>query len=710
MDPGGTMRVDRDILWTHGNGVRAVLILMAGTLAAQCRADPPPAPGPPSATSTADSGSLDGLLNLDIDQLAKAPVTAPSMDMPVTSVTKEQSTVGRLSAAVFVITSEMIRRSGATTIPEALRMAPGLDVAQVNSNTWAISSRGFNWTFGNKLLVLIDGRTVYNHDFSGVYWDVQDVVLEDIDRIEVVRGPGGTLWGANAMNGVINIITKSSKDTQGAYVMAGGGSHELGMEVVRYGGKIGDDLTYRVYEKYFDRGPNVTEPEVSLPEPISDAWQQGRFGFRADWQPGRDKANLITVLGDHYVGSTDNSVIPFSGVALGSFNDRALPEHLTGEDLLFRWRHVYDDDSDWTFQTYYDNYMRSDAEQTEIDRTFDVDVQYRFRLSRRHTITCGAGFRNVESYLTGGDQLGNWFPHPAETTNYTSQFVQDEIAIVADRLTFTIGTKVEENPYTGLEYQPTARLIWTPDHKHSAWGAISRAVRTPSRIERQSTISLLPQPDDPLAVVPRISGSDGVLSEAVVAYELGYREQTTEQFSWDVATFYNVYDHLIIGPPAGDPFLEMSPLAPHIVYPLMYVNEAGGDTYGIELSSTYAVSKRWRITGQYTLFEMNLFDDPSNDYVDEDPKNQFYVRSSWDVRENLEFDMILRYVDRLVADDVPSYLTMDLRLAYRPRKNLELSVVGQNLLQEQHQEYNGGITTYATDVPRGVYGMITWRH
>ena len=416
------------------------------------------------------------------------------MDMPVTSVTKEQSTVGRSPAAVFVITNEMIRRSGATTIPEALRMAPGLDVAQVNSNTWAISSRGFNWTFGNKMLVLIDGRTVYNHDFSGMYWDVQDVVLEDIDRIEVVRGPGGTLWGANAMNGVINIITKSSKDTQGSYAMAGGGSHELGMETYRYGGKIGDDLTYRVYEKYFDRGPNVAVPGVSFPEPISDAWQQGRFGFRTDWQPGRDKANLITVQGDHYVGNTDNSIIPFSGLALGSFNDRGLPENLTGDNLLFRWRHVYDDDTDWTFQTYYDNYMRSDALQTEIDRTFDVDFQYRFPVGGRHKITCGGGFRNVESYLPGGDQLGNWFPYPSETTNYTSQFIQDEIAIVEDRLTFTIGTKLEENPYTGLEYQPTARLIWTPDHRHSLWGAISRAVRTPSRIEEQATISLLPQP------------------------------------------------------------------------------------------------------------------------------------------------------------------------------------------------------------------------
>ena len=272
------------------------------------------------------------------------------------------------------------------------------------------------------------------------------------------------------MNGVINIITKSSKDTQGLYMSMGGGSHDLGMETVRYGGKIGDDCTYRIYEKYFDTGPNVPEPGISLPEPISDAWQEGRFGFRAEWQPGGDKANLITVLGDHYLGSTDNSIIPFSGLALGSFNDRALTDNLSGEDLLVRWRRVNDNDTDWTFQAYYDNYMRSDADQTEIDRTFNVDFQYRFPVGERHKITCGVEYRNVESYLSGGDQLGNWFPNPSETTNYVDQFVQDEIAIVEDRLTFTIGSKLEEDPYTGLEYQPTARLIWTPDHKHSLWG------------------------------------------------------------------------------------------------------------------------------------------------------------------------------------------------------------------------------------------------
>ncbi len=376
------------------------------------------------------------------------------MDTPVTSVTKEQSTIGHSAAAVFVITSEMIRRSGATCVPEALRMAPGLDVAQVNSNTWAISCRGFNSAYSNKLLVLIDGRSVFNPDFNGVFWNVQDVLLEDVDRIEVIRGPGGTLWGINAVNGVINIITKKAGDTQGAYATAGGGSQKQLMDGVRYGGRIGDNCDYRIYAKQFNQGPGF-DPTGR----VDDSWQQGRFGFRADWVPDLDKSNTITIQGDHYVGSTDNSVIP---------TNPALPENQNGENLLLRWRHVNDQDSDWTLQAYYDDFMRSDILQTEQVRTFDVDFLYRFPLTDRQSITCGVGVRNVESYFPGGDTFTTYFPFPYFTTNYASQFIQDEITLVQDLLTFTIGTKLEEDPYDGLQYQPSARLLWTPDHHHSA--------------------------------------------------------------------------------------------------------------------------------------------------------------------------------------------------------------------------------------------------
>ena len=626
------------------------------------------------------------------------------MDAPVTSVTKEQSTVGRSAAAVFVITPEMIRRSGATTIPDALRMAPGMEVAQVNSNTWAVSSRGFNGPYAANLLVLIDGRAVYNPDFSGTYWNMQDVLLEDVERIEVVRGPGGTLWGANAVNGVINIITKTAKDTQGAYLMAGGGSHERMLDAFRYGGRIGEDLQYRIYGKYFDRGP---DPDPS--SPASDSWQQGRFGFRADWEPDCDKSNIFTIQGDHFVGNTANGIIP---------TDVGVSERQTGENLLMRWRHLCSDDSDWTLQTYYDKFSRGSVWQNETVKTFDVDFQYCFPLGERQKITCGANFRNVESLYVGGDQFTTWFPFPYFTTNYTGQFVQDEIAVVEDLVTFTLGAKLEQNPYTGLEYQPTARLLYTPDHKHSAWGAISRAVRTPSRQEEQNDITfpaLFP------GVYPRVGGSSGLVSEDMMAYELGYREQTTERFSWDLALFYNQYQHLI-GAIPGMPFPELDPAPFHIIVPAVMANGGSAETHGAELAVNYSVSEQWRLYAQYTFLQMQATAAPPvTSRTSFDPNNQFYLRSAWDLRKDLEFDLIARYVDSLPAADafgagipsIPSYITMDLRLAWRPREHLELAVVGQNLLQEQHREFPGNVTpspVLSTEVPRGVYGTASWRY
>jgi iron complex outermembrane receptor protein len=650
-----------------------------------------------AAEPRAGSGKAAGdILNLDIEQLARTPVVVPSMDIPVTSVTKTPSTVGHSAAAIFVITPEMIRRSGATSIPEALRMAPGLDVAQVNSNTWAITSRGFNSAYAYKLLVLIDGRTVYNPDFSGVFWNAQDVLLEDVERIEVIRGPGGTLWGANAVNGVINVITKKAKDTQGVYATAGGGSQLKDAEAFRYGGRIGEDIQYRIYGKHFEQGAGF-DPTGQ----VDDSWRQGRFGFRADWEPDRDKTNSFTIQGDHYAGTTNNSIIPTSP---------ALPNRQNGENLLARWHHVYDEDSDWTLQMYYDNFMNAGSLQTWNDKTFDVDFQYRFPLTERHKITCGGGFRNVDSYLAGGDTFTTWYPSPYFTTNYTNEFIQDEMAIIEDKLNFTLGCKVEQNPYTGVEYEPTARLLWMLDHRHSAWGAVSRAVRTPSRNLEQISLTL-----PPLApgIYPRVFGNGNARTEAVLSYELGYREQATEQFSWDIALFYNTYDHLM-DTLMGTPFGEGVPLPPHLVIPQAVDSGPTAETYGAELTGNYSVSERWRLYAQYSLLQLHIYADPTqNTPGGNAPCNQVYLRSAWDLNDNLEFDMTARYVDRLVDLQIPSYITMDLRLAWRPRKQLELAVVGQNLLQDHHWEYAGNSMyspNYASEVPRGVYGTLTWRY
>lgn len=681
--------------WAGVFVLAGMLLAMMPSLSLAQEAQPPQQP----ATTAGPSTKPDDILNMDIEQLSKAPVSLSSdsapMDLPVTSVTKEASTVGRSAAAVFVITPEMIRRSGATSIPEALRMAPGMEVAQMNSNAWAISCRGFNQAYSGKLLILIDGRAVYNPNMAGVFWNVQDVLLEDVERIEVIRGPGGTLWGANAVNGVVNIITKRANDTQGVFAQAGGGTHEKDFEAFRYGGLIGEDIHYRIYGKHFERGPN-SDPNP----PMDDAWRQGRFGFRADWEPGRDKTNIFTVQGDHYVGTTGNSVIPLNPT---------VSERLTGENLLMRWRHVYDEDSDWSLQAYYDNYTRIDPLQTEIDKTFDVDFQYRFQLTDRHKITWGGGFRNIDSYLPGGDSFGNWYPYPTLTTNYTNEFIQDEITLIEDRLAFTLGCKLEQNPYTGLEYQPTARLLLTPDHQHSAWCAVSRAVRTPSRANRQlAALTSEPTPEGPLSIYPRIYGSSGVVSEDMLAYEIGYREQTTEQFSWDLALFYNSYNHLVAHVPQPPPKFEPLPW-PHLELPMYAANGQSGETYGVELAADYAIRKWWRLHASYTYLNLHVRP-PSQQYGWDDPPNQVYLRSAWDIREDMDFDLICRYVDRLSAIGVPSYISMDLRLAYRPRKHLEFAVVGQNLLQEQHQEFNAYPQGAVTEVPRGVYGTVTWQH
>ena len=683
----------------RGNAARAVLAatVLVGLMPGSLRAQQGETTAPPAVDGAAKNP--DDILGMDIEQLAKAPVTVssggPVMDLPVTSVTKEESTVGRSAAAIFVITNEMIRRSGATCIPEALRMAPGLEVAQCNSNTWAISCRGFNNAYSNKLLVLIDGRSVYNPDFAGVYWDMQDVLLEDVERIEVIRGPGGTLWGANAVNGVINVITKNAKDTQGLYLMAGGGSQHRMLDAFRYGGAIGEDMKYRIFGKYFDDGPGVNPSS-----PASDSWQQGHFGFRADWAPDRDKTNILTIQGDHFVGDTANGLIP---------NNFSASENQRGENLLVRWRHLLSEDSDWTLQTYYDQFTRGSSWQTETVKTFDVDFQYRFPWGNRQKITCGANFRNVESLYVGGDQFTTWYPFPYFTTNYTGQFIQDEIAVIDDLLTFTLGCKLEQNPYTGLEYQPTARLLWAPDNKHSAWTAVSRAVRTPSRGEEQVSLTMPPLAPN---VYPRIIGDSGLVSEDLMAYELGYREQATESWSWDVALYYNRYQHLI-GAIPGAPFPEPLPAPTRLIIPTVMANGPSGETYGVELSSNYSVSERWRLYVQYTCLQMHIASSPATVGQGLDPHNQVYLRSAWDLRDNLEFDLMARYVDSLTAFAIPSYITMDLRLAWRPREHLELAVVGQNLLQSDHREFPGSSAdspVLSTEVPRGVYGTITWKY
>ncbi|NLF06410.1 MAG: TonB-dependent receptor [Pirellulaceae bacterium] len=683
----------------------AVIMLSWGqtALAAQ---DAHPAEAPSSVPAARASSDLEGLLNLDIEQLAKTPVVVPSMDIAVTSVTREESTVGRSAAAVFVITQEMIRRSGAKSVPEALRMAPGLEVAQINSSTWAITSRGFNGSFANKLLVLIDGRTVYTPVFSGVYWDAQDVFLEDVERIEVVRGPGGTLWGANAVNGVISIITKNAKDTQGAYINVAGGSVARSTENVRYGGQIGEDCYYRIYGKYLDNSPFHNRYDDGSGR---DAWNQGRFGFRSDWDIGGDRTNMLTILGEHYVGNSGGQATFTSLTPPYSYNQYG-NTYNTGQHLLARWNHVCSEDSDWTLQSYFDNFQRDTILNAERIRTFDLDFQYRFLLNDRHKIAWGAGYRYIQDHLPSNSPF-TLSSIPASRNYYVaSQFVQDEITLSPDLLQLILGCKLEQNSYTHFEYQPTIRAMYTPDRKHTLWGAVSRAVHTPSRIDDDMFVTSAFVWEE-MPYFSRMIGNPDVKSEVLMAYELGFREQTTEKFSWDIAAFYNVYDELrsmqFIGFPPPD-FIPTSQVA----------NGASANTYGVELAANYAVSERWRLYAQYTYLHMDLHDDVSFYGDGRSPCNQIFFRSSWDMCENVDFDLMARYVDTLEyinyfesGQFCPNYIEMDLRLAWRPRKHLEVAVVGQNLLHGAHYEFipTEDVFSPLNQIPRSVYGSVTWK-
>jgi iron complex outermembrane recepter protein len=661
--------------------------------------------------TTSQPRNVNDILNLDIEQLGKVDVRAPQMNIEVTSVTKQESTVGHSAAAIYVITSEMIHRSEANNIPDLLRMVPGLEVAQIDAHTWAITSRGFNNRYGDKLLVLIDGRTVYSPITSGVYWDVQDVLLEDIERIEVIRGPGSTVWGSNAVNGVINIITKRAKDTQGALVTYGGGAgQDNALGGFHYGSTVGEDLHYRIYGKHKEEAPGFNPTG-----PADDDWRQGRAGFRADWEPDRDKSNLMTVQGDCYVGR--NGVSGAAALPNDPWQTALLEdESVSGNNVLARWTHKYSDESDWSIQTYFDQAQRGFSSYKQNVNTFDVEFQHRFPLemARHHEIIWGADHRQIHDEEACDDFSVNFTPAQRSTSLF-SMFVQDEIELVDDRLFFTVGSKFEHNDYSGFEFQPSGRILYTPDKKHSFWGAISRAVRTPSRGDQDVYYTFLPESLPPETgfdrYFPRMQGNPNARSENLVAYEIGYRAQPVEQFAYDITLFYNAYESLVSLVPGGEYVDDYG----NLIVPFDMRNTARGQTYGVELSGEQKVSEHWRLSASYSYLHMQLHaaeGGEPNMSPGASPCNQVKASSSWDLGDHWQFDMSWRYVDALLSLEVPSYITMDLRLAYQPNKHLEFAVIGRNLLDDHHLEFREvpPIYFYGTEVQRSVYGKVTYRY
>ena len=612
------------------------------------------------------------------------------MQVEVTSVLKKAETVSEAPAAIYVLTQEDIHRSGVTSIPDALRMVPGLDVAGINAGNWAISSRGFNSRFANKLLVLMDGRSVYTPLFSGVYWDVQDTLLDDIDRIEVIRGPGASLWGANAVNGVINIITKKAKDTQGGLVMGGGGTGENAFGGFRFGGKLTDDAFYRIYVKSYERGSLESPTGGSA----NDAMRLTQGGFRVDWDP--TAINSFTFQSDVYAGETS---------ALSTTNRAPV----AGGNFISTWNHSFSAGSELTVRAYFDRTDRDyQGTLAEVRNTADVDIQHRFALGERNEILWGGGYRFTSDETVGSYRVS--FLPPDANDHIANMFVQDDITVVADRLHFVVGAKLEHNDYTGFEFQPSARLLYTPDERQTIWAAASRAVRSPSRADTglQGNDGIPPGP------VTSITGVPDFKSENLIALEMGYRIQPRPRLSFDLATFFNLYDNLG-SVEAGAPFNSANPPPAHVVLPLTANNNMEGETYGVELAATWQPLDNWRLHAGYTFLHMNLrngipIQDASLQAGEgNSPQNQFHVRSYLDLPWNLQLDTALYYVGSLPDQKVSSYVRLDVRIGWRATRDLEVSVGMQNLLEPYHLEFGRNFPDPASLMERSIYGKVSWR-
>ena len=632
------------------------------------------------------------------------------MNTEVTSVSKKEQKMSQVAAAIFVITQEDILRSGATSIPDLLRMVPGLDVAQINSSTWAISARGFNEEFSDKLLVLLDGRAVYTPTFSGVYWDSLDLPLEDIERIEVIRGPGATIWGVNAVNGVINILTKKAGDTIGGLVTAGFGTQDQGLGTAQYGGRIGPKFDYRVFAKYL----NVSDFPGLSGRPTEDAWHMLRGGMRAD--ATLSSKDSLMVLGDLYTGeegSIREDVISISPPLNGVLNTIT---NVSAADMVARWTEKQSEHSETSVLFYYEHYERDSQDQISGQRnTYDVEFQHHVQALPRNDFVWGVAYRNSLGVSQGN--LNFSFDPPSHRSQFFSFFAQDEITLVPDRLLFTIGARWGWEDYTGYGVQPAARLLWTPSPAQAVWFALSHAHRNPSALETAARLNLsaFTGPGGVPALVSEF-GNPKQQDEQVVDWELGYRRQFSGRISLDLAAFFNHYADLGSTEPQT-PFMEDTPPPAHLVIPFINGNGVHGETHGLEIAGNWQVTARWSLRPSYSLLEMHMHRDPTSQDFDtpgqiegSDPRRQAVLQSHVDFGRGLSWNASANFVDRLGAQGVPSYTRVDTGLAWQLRERLTLTVAGQNLLRDHHQEFHDLFGDSIPDeIKRSAYVKLAWR-
>lgn len=612
-----------------------------------------------------NSGRTLDLASLEIEEL---------LDIEVSSVSKQDEALSGAASSIFVITQNDIRNSGATTIPDALRLAPHLQVAQLTSSRYAISSRGFNSTVSNKLLVLIDGRTIYSPLFSGVFWDQQDIMLEDVKRIEVISGPGAALWGSNAVNGVINIITRHAADTIGWLTAAHAGNFERGIRT-RYGGSLGDTGHFRIYGKVRDTDSSIRFDDADP----HDAFRNVQAGFRADWVAGSDS---FTLQGDTYDGQTEDRGLARNGTPLGEVG-------VSGTNLLTRWRKRYNDGSALQIQAYWDYTKRRDVVlfQPRAD-IFDIELQHGVSLGQ-HRVLWGGGYRYGRDDVDPG--FFSTFIPDSRTLEWKNLFIQDEFE-VTDHLKATLGIKLEDNDYTGLEYLPTARLAWSHLEQSLLWTAYSRAVRAPSRYDKDV---YFPAPPNSIVV-----GGPNFESEIANVFELGYRSQAWHRLVYSATAYYHDWDKLRSGT---------------ATLPLEIENNIEGKVYGLELWATYEFMLGWRISAGGTRLHKELRVKPASnavgvdsDILANDPKYQAQLRSTWEASENTLLEVSLRHVAKLPHPEIPSYTAVDAHFAWQLDEQLQLSVTAQNMADTRHQEF--GRPAVVNEFQRMVWLAITLRH
>ena len=663
---------------------------------------------PVAAQQTMDTGAL---TELSFEEL---------MEVEVTSASKRKQALDDVAAALFVISRDDLRRSGANSIPEALRMVPGIQVSQLDANKWAVSARGFAGRFANKLLVLIDGRTVYSPAFSGVYWEQQNVVLDDVERIEVIRGPGATLWGANAVNGVVNIITRDSQKTLGGLALAGAGTENRATATLRYGARLGSgdvaDTSARAYLKYERHDDLVTRAGHSA----DDAWDMAQGGFRLD--SDLRSGDQLTLQGDVYRSDLQQQL---------SLADLAPPDYARriadtidarGWNLLGRWQRPLTAASDMSLQLYYDHTRRDEGYIGQQHDTFDLEYQHRSQFAARHQFVWGLGYRNIVTRV----DLTPTVTADRDRFNldFWNAFAQDEIQLWDERLRLTLGIKLEHNDFSGLEYQPTARALWKFNGHSSLWGAVSRAARAPSIMERHSSLYAKTLPPGatavplPLPVALVAQGSERFDSEYLVAYEAGWRNRHFERLALDATVYYHDYDELR---GSSVQALQIAPDGSHIILPMTFDNNASGHSRGLEINADWLVRDGWRLIGAYSHIDLQIQDNgglinSGGQTMERNaPENQLSLRSQHNLAEHFSLDFWLRYVDdsasasvaQRTPEKIDAYWDLDLRLAWRVRPGLELELVAQNLLDNARREGDlealGGASV---EVQRAVYASV----